>query len=83
MPGLARLNALGLLHHVIIRRIERKKIFREKTDRGNFIGRLARLVSETHTCCYAWGLTLLRGSFAGLFKNLFKVNILHNLFSFC
>ena len=68
MPGLARLNALGLLHHVIIRRIERKKIFREKTDQGNFIGRLARLVPETRTSCYAWGLTLLRGSFAGLFK---------------
>lgn len=28
-------------------------------------------------------LTLLRGSFAGLFENLIRVNILHNLFSIC
>ena len=57
MPRLNHLDTPGVLHHVIIRGIEHKKIFRDKTDRDNFIGRLARLMPETHTCFYAWVLT--------------------------
>lgn len=56
MPRLARLDAPGVLHHVIIRGIERQKIFRDKTDQDNFVDRLARLVPETQTSCYAWVL---------------------------
>jgi REP element-mobilizing transposase RayT len=56
MPRLARIDAPGVLHHVIIRGIERKKIFKDKADQDNFIDRLSRLVPETQTCCYAWVL---------------------------
>ena len=40
MPRTARLDAPGFLHHVMIRGIERREIFRNNTDRENFIDRL-------------------------------------------
>jgi REP element-mobilizing transposase RayT len=49
MPRLAHLVAPGVLHHIIIRGIERKKIFTDKSDQKNFVGRLARLVPETQS----------------------------------
>jgi REP element-mobilizing transposase RayT len=54
MPRLARLDAPGLLHHIIIRGIERRAIFKDDFDRENFLARLSRLVPETQTVCYAW-----------------------------
>jgi len=36
MPRLARLDAPGVLHHIIIRGIERRKIFRDDQDKDNF-----------------------------------------------
>jgi putative transposase len=54
MPRLSRLDSPGLLHHVIIRGIERRKIFNDNTDRENFIDRLSVLLPETKTQCYAW-----------------------------
>jgi len=56
MPRKARLDAPGVLHHIIIRGIERRKIFRDDQDKDNFIDRLAMLLSETRTACYAWAL---------------------------
>ena len=56
MPRLARLDAPGVLHHVIIRGIERRAIFKDDFDRENFIERLATLVPETQSICYAWVL---------------------------
>jgi len=56
MPRQARIDAPGVLHHVIIRGIERREIFRDDKDRDNFIGRLKTLLSETGTSCYAWAL---------------------------
>ena len=53
MPRKARIDAPGALHHIIIRGIERKTIFKDKVDRGNFVGRLDRIISETETGCYA------------------------------
>ena len=32
MPGLARLDAPGVLHHIIIRGIERREIFRDDKE---------------------------------------------------
>ncbi len=52
MPRLARLDAPGVLHHIIIRGIERRKIFRD--DKDNLVDRLSILLSETQTACYAW-----------------------------
>jgi len=54
MPRLARLDAPGVLHHIIIRGIERRKIFRDDQDRDNFIDRLSDLLPATQTACYAW-----------------------------
>jgi REP element-mobilizing transposase RayT len=56
MPRKARIDAPGALHHIIIRGIERKAIFKDNADRGNFIERLDRIISETETGCYAWVL---------------------------
>lgn len=56
MPRLPRLDAPGVLHHVVIRGIERRKIFYDTADRENFMGRLEKLVPETKTACYAWVL---------------------------
>ena len=56
MPRLARLDAPGVLHHIMIHGIERRNIFRDNKDRDNFIERLAKLLPETRTACYAWAL---------------------------
>ena len=56
MPRLARLDAPGVLHHIIIRGIERRKIFRDDKDKNNFTDRLSILLPETQTACYAWAL---------------------------
>ena len=44
MPRKARIDAPGVLHHVIIRGIERKKIFRDDIDRGRFLERFGRVL---------------------------------------
>ena len=54
MSRLARLDAPGVLHHIIIRGIERRKIFRDHRDREDFLERLGRLLQETQTGCFAW-----------------------------
>ncbi|MDO9264199.1 MAG: transposase [Desulfosalsimonadaceae bacterium] len=56
MPRQSRLDAPGGLHHVIIRGIERKKIFWDQIDQQEFVDRLAVLIPETQTRCYAWVL---------------------------
>ena len=54
MPRSARLDAPGVLHHIIIRGIERRKIFRDDKDKDNLVDRLSILLPETQTACYAW-----------------------------
>ena len=54
MPRLARLDAPGVFHHVMIRGIERRKIFRNNKDREDFLDRLEMLLPETQTTCYGW-----------------------------
>jgi len=51
MPGTGRLYAPRILHHVMIRGIEGKKIFRNNKDRDNFIERLEILCPEMHLSC--------------------------------
>ena len=46
----------GALHHLIIRGIERKRIFRNDQDRNNFLDRLGMILVETKTARYARGL---------------------------
>ena len=54
MPRTARLDAPGVLHHVMIRGIERREIFRNNYDREDLINRLEVLCPATQTSCYAW-----------------------------
>jgi len=37
MPRNAGIDAPGALHHIIVRGIERRKIFKDNTDRINFL----------------------------------------------
>ena len=54
MPRLARLDAPGVLHHVIIRGIERRKIFKDNKDKDSFLVRLDTLLPETKTARYVY-----------------------------
>jgi putative transposase len=56
MPRKARIDAPGALQHIIIRGIERRKIFRQDADRINFLDRLRGIVVDTQTQCFAWAL---------------------------
>ena len=56
MPRQARIDTPGALHHIMVRGIERKKIFRDNKDRYDFLERLGKILSETSTPCYAWAL---------------------------
>ncbi len=56
MPRKARIDAPGALHHIIVRGIERRKIFFDDADRDDFIERLSDIVDETQTACFAWAL---------------------------
>ena len=56
MPRLPRIDAPGVIHHVMIRGIEGRDIFRDQSDYKDFLGRLESLLPETQTCCYAWVL---------------------------
>jgi putative transposase len=72
MPRTARLDTPGLLHHVMIRGIERRRIFDDNVDHNNFIERLSILLPETNTKCYAWAFVfnhahfLLRSGLPGI-----------------
>jgi REP element-mobilizing transposase RayT len=44
------------LHHIIVRGIERRKIFYDDDDRDNFLERLGIILTQTGTPCFAWAL---------------------------
>jgi REP element-mobilizing transposase RayT len=56
MPRLARLDAPGVLHHVMGRGIERRKIFHSDIDRNDFIDRLSAIAKDGAMEIYAWVL---------------------------
>ncbi len=56
MPRKARLDAPGTLHHVMIRGLEGRDIFRNDGDRENFLARLGQLVKKTGDRILAWSL---------------------------
>jgi len=56
MPRRARIDAPNTLHHIILRGIERKKIFHDDADRDLFLLRFSDLLQEASASCYAWSL---------------------------
>jgi len=56
MPRQARIDSPSAFHHIIIRRIERKKIFQDDSDRDDFLERISSILSESRTGCYARAL---------------------------
>jgi len=56
MPRKARIDAPGALHHIIVRGIEKRKIFEDDKDRDQFIKRLGDILTEAETPIYAWVL---------------------------
>jgi REP element-mobilizing transposase RayT len=56
MPRQARLDVAGTLHHVILRGIEKRKLFDDDLDRETFVKRMGQLAIETKTRIYAWSL---------------------------
>jgi len=48
-PRTGRLDAPGVLHHIVIRGIERQRIFRDIQDRDELLERLSVILPETHT----------------------------------
>lgn len=72
MPRHSRLDVPGVLQHVIVRGIEKRKIFLDETDRHLFVKRLTELLVTTETECLAWALIpnhfhlLLRPGSSGL-----------------
>jgi putative transposase len=56
MPRGPRLDATGVLHHVIARGIERRAIFEDDSDRNDLLDRLASIVRDGGLLVYAWAL---------------------------
>ena len=56
MPRKSRIDTAGALHHIMVRGIERRKVFRDDTDRDQFLERLGMVLRETKTTCFAWAL---------------------------
>ena len=51
MPRKARIDAPGALQHIIIRGIERQKIYRDAKDKNLFLRRFGNVVLESSTAC--------------------------------
>ncbi len=56
MPRQSRIDAPGALHHIIVRGIEKKPIFRDDADRDNFLERLKNILKDDAAFCFAWSL---------------------------
>ena len=56
MPRGPRLDTEGALHHIMVRGLEARDIFRSDTDREDLVKRLNEIVPKTQTVIYAWSL---------------------------
>jgi len=54
MPRGPRLDAPGAAHHVMVRGIERRRIFVDATDYAGLVARLDRVLPESGARCLAW-----------------------------
>ena len=56
MPRRARIDYAGALHHVMVRGLERREIFRDDQDRESFLNRLEIALEQTAAKCHAFAL---------------------------
>lgn len=56
MPRQARIDYIGALHHVIVRGIEEKYIFKEEYDKKELYTRLKELLEKSNLQIYAWSI---------------------------
>lgn len=56
MPRQARLDVPGALHHIMVRGINKSKIFDDDQDKSRFLERLGQNVTEGNCSVYAWVL---------------------------
>ena len=56
MPRGLRLDAPGVLQHVMARGIERRKLFCDNHDRDDFLRRVAALTDAGALAVYGWAL---------------------------
>jgi putative transposase len=56
MPRQPRLDIPYVLHHVIVRGIEKRDIFADDADKERFVARLSTLLTKGSTKCFAWSL---------------------------
>ena len=56
MPRQARLDAPSVLHHVMVRGIEKRRIVDDAKDRRRFAARLGEAAISKGTTIYAWSL---------------------------
>jgi putative transposase len=67
MTRQARLDVPGALHHIMVRGIDKTKIFRDDNDKTRFLNRLGQTVEEGECSVYAW--TLMDNHVHILFKS--------------
>jgi REP-associated tyrosine transposase len=56
MPRQPRLDIPNVLHHVIVRGIERRDIFADDADKERFLARLSAQLTKSSTKCFAWAM---------------------------
>jgi REP element-mobilizing transposase RayT len=56
MPRQPRLDAPDTLHHVMVRGLERRAIFRDDAARTDFVARLAGVAEQGAWSVFAWAL---------------------------
>lgn len=55
MPRRSRIDAPGALHHLIVRGIERRAVFRDDADREKFIEKLGTVLAIRTILCNSVG----------------------------
>ncbi len=56
MPRGPRLDAPGAVHHVMVRGVDRRDIFKDDRDARDLLRRLSDVLPESGCSCYAWVL---------------------------
>jgi REP element-mobilizing transposase RayT len=80
MARAGRLDAPGVAHHVMMRGIEGRRIFRRDADRLDFLSRLDRLLPEEGWRCFAWVVMpnhvhlVIQSAQGGLSRSMARLN---------